>query len=59
MPVCSGSPDENHWILKPQNSKLWYSEFFAWLHKHDPAQQPKPIQKTQKKLKKAAKSKAA
>ncbi len=24
-------PDENHWILKPQNSRLWYGEFFAWL----------------------------
>ena len=24
-------PDENHWILKPQNSRLWYNEFFAWL----------------------------
>ncbi|MBC7709078.1 MAG: S9 family peptidase [Rhizobacter sp.] len=24
-------PDENHWILKPQNSRLWYQEFFAWL----------------------------
>jgi dipeptidyl aminopeptidase/acylaminoacyl peptidase len=24
-------PDENHWILKPQNSRLWYREFFAWL----------------------------
>jgi dipeptidyl aminopeptidase/acylaminoacyl peptidase len=24
-------PDENHWILKPQNSALWYREFFAWL----------------------------
>ena len=24
-------PDENHWILKPQNSQLWYREFFAWL----------------------------
>ncbi len=30
-------PDENHWILKPRNSQLWYSEFFAWLHQHDPA----------------------
>jgi dipeptidyl aminopeptidase/acylaminoacyl peptidase len=28
-------PDENHWILKPQNSKLWYSEFFAWLKRFD------------------------
>jgi len=24
-------PDENHWILKPQNSRLWYREFEAWL----------------------------
>ena len=23
-------PDENHWILKPQNSRLWYHEFFDW-----------------------------
>ena len=28
-------PDENHWILKPRNSKLWYGEFFAWLKRHD------------------------
>jgi dipeptidyl aminopeptidase/acylaminoacyl peptidase len=27
-------PDENHWILKPQNSRLWYREFFAWLDKY-------------------------
>jgi len=24
-------PDENHWILKPQNSRLWYREFESWL----------------------------
>jgi dipeptidyl aminopeptidase/acylaminoacyl peptidase len=24
-------PDENHWILKPQNSILWQREFFNWL----------------------------
>lgn len=29
-------PDENHWILKPRNSKLWYGEFFDWLKRHDP-----------------------
>ncbi len=29
-------PDENHWILKPRNSKLWYGEFFGWLKAHDP-----------------------
>jgi dipeptidyl aminopeptidase/acylaminoacyl peptidase len=27
-------PDENHWILKPQNSRLWYREIFAWLARH-------------------------
>jgi dipeptidyl aminopeptidase/acylaminoacyl peptidase len=26
-------PDENHWVLKPQNSLLWHREVFAWLHK--------------------------
>jgi dipeptidyl aminopeptidase/acylaminoacyl peptidase len=24
-------PDENHWILTPQNSLLWHSEFYNWL----------------------------
>lgn len=24
-------PDENHWVLKPQNSLVWQSEFFKWL----------------------------
>jgi dipeptidyl aminopeptidase/acylaminoacyl peptidase len=28
-------PDENHWILKPRNSQLWYGEFFDWLKQHD------------------------
>jgi len=27
-------PDENHWILKPRNSKQWYGEFIAWLERH-------------------------
>ena len=30
-------PDENHWILKPQNSRLWYREFFAWVARYAPA----------------------
>ena len=29
-------PDENHWILKPRNSRLWHEEFFGWLKAHDP-----------------------
>jgi dipeptidyl aminopeptidase/acylaminoacyl peptidase len=27
-------PDENHWVLKPQNSRLWYKEFFDWIEKY-------------------------
>ena len=26
-------PDENHWVLKPQNSILWQRTFFEWLDK--------------------------
>ncbi len=28
-------PDENHWVLKPRNSRQWYAEFQAWLKQHD------------------------
>ncbi|MBO8484633.1 MAG: S9 family peptidase [Bacteroidetes bacterium] len=24
-------PDENHWILKPQNALYWHREYFRWL----------------------------
>jgi dipeptidyl aminopeptidase/acylaminoacyl peptidase len=27
-------PDENHWILKPQNSRLWYETVMAFLAEH-------------------------
>jgi dipeptidyl aminopeptidase/acylaminoacyl peptidase len=27
-------PDENHWILKPQNAILWNRTFFGFLQKH-------------------------
>ena len=27
-------PDENHWILKPQNSILWHREVFGWLNRY-------------------------
>ena len=39
-PRCSGAgcprkllyfPDENHWVLKPQNSILWHETVLAWL----------------------------
>lgn len=26
-------PEENHWIIQPQNALLWHKEFFAWLDK--------------------------
>jgi len=27
-------PDENHWILKPNNSLVWHNEVFGWLEKY-------------------------
>jgi dipeptidyl aminopeptidase/acylaminoacyl peptidase len=24
-------PDEGHWILKPQNSLLWYNSVIDWI----------------------------
>ena len=27
-------PDENHWVLKPQNGILWQRSFFRWLDKY-------------------------
>lgn len=41
-------PDENHWILKPQNSKLWYQEFTGWCDHYTtekPNTKAKPISK--------------
>jgi dipeptidyl aminopeptidase/acylaminoacyl peptidase len=35
-------PDENHWILKPRNSKLWYAEFFDWLKRYPSKSTVKP-----------------
>lgn len=36
-------PDENHWVLKPRNSQLWYSEFFNWLERHTPTKRPQGL----------------
>ena len=27
-------PDENHWVLKPQNARLWYATVLAFLDQH-------------------------
>jgi dipeptidyl aminopeptidase/acylaminoacyl peptidase len=27
-------PDENHWVLKPQNARLWYGTVLAFLDEH-------------------------
>jgi dipeptidyl aminopeptidase/acylaminoacyl peptidase len=27
-------PDEGHWILKPQNSALWYNTVLGWFNEH-------------------------
>lgn len=48
-------PDENHWILKPQNSRLWHQEFFNWIETYigagptDPARlPPEPVSHQQR-----------
>lgn len=43
-------PDENHWILKPRNSRQWYGEFFDWLKRHDvgPARRAKAVKEPKK-----------
>ncbi|MEP7303264.1 MAG: S9 family peptidase [Caldimonas sp.] len=43
-------PDENHWILKPRNSRLWYGEFFAWLEAHDPGARHAPAPRKRKRV---------
>ncbi len=27
-------PDENHWVLKPRNSRQWHQDVLAWLDRH-------------------------
>src|SRR5262249_59688086 len=27
-------PNENHWVLKPQNSLFWYETTLSWLREH-------------------------
>ncbi len=40
-------PDENHWILKPQNSLHWYGEVLGWLDRHLGAQAEDGKRKTE------------
>ena len=35
--------DENHWVLKPANSRLWYDEVLGWIQRFvGPAEEPRP-----------------
>jgi dipeptidyl aminopeptidase/acylaminoacyl peptidase len=27
-------PDENHWVLKPGNARLWYASMIDWFHRY-------------------------
>jgi dipeptidyl aminopeptidase/acylaminoacyl peptidase len=27
-------PDENHWILKPNNSRIWYDTVLSFINQH-------------------------
>jgi dipeptidyl aminopeptidase/acylaminoacyl peptidase len=31
-------PDEGHWVLKPQNTVLWYATFLDWIGQWTKAQ---------------------
>ncbi len=31
-------PNENHWVLKPQNSVFWYQQVKKWFDEHNPPQ---------------------
>jgi dipeptidyl aminopeptidase/acylaminoacyl peptidase len=42
-------PDENHWVLKPQNSRLWYREFFDWCNKYTVPSRAKASNRSTKK----------
>jgi acylaminoacyl-peptidase len=33
-------PDENHWVLKPQNSVQWHTEVLGWLDKYTAPKKP-------------------
>jgi dipeptidyl aminopeptidase/acylaminoacyl peptidase len=48
--------DENHWILKPRNSRQWYREYFDWLARHDPGRKADGKARLRKKAEKAAKT---
>jgi dipeptidyl aminopeptidase/acylaminoacyl peptidase len=39
-------PDEGHWILKPQNSLLWYKSVIDWVTEFTAKKEP-PSQQTQ------------
>ncbi|HRI54077.1 MAG TPA: S9 family peptidase [Pseudomonadota bacterium] len=41
-------PDENHWVIKPLNSRLWYGVVLDWLHRYlgGAAVDPKIIEST-------------
>ncbi len=45
-------PDENHWVLKPRNSLLWYREFADWLARHS----GRPVKQAKTKAPSAARS---
>lgn len=43
-------PDENHWVLKARNARLWYGEFLDWLQAHAP-DAPRRAQRDTKRIK--------
>ena len=34
-------PDENHWVLKPQNSILWHETVLSWIDQWTKGEKPR------------------
>ncbi|CAK7266550.1 hypothetical protein SEPCBS57363_002146 [Sporothrix epigloea] len=37
-------PDENHWVLKPENSLVWHKEVLGWINKYAQPDEEEAIQ---------------
>ncbi|BDD61071.1 putative dipeptidyl-peptidase 5 [Monascus purpureus] len=35
-------PDENHWVLKPENSLVWHQQVFGWLNRYSGVEETNP-----------------
>lgn len=41
-------PDENHWVLKPENSLVWHKEVIGWINKYTGLDTSELVEETEK-----------